>query len=142
MQMRWCCDVDGIDTLGDQLIKRCKGAAAGELGGAGTMRGQGIDDPDHCHIRQTDQHAGMIAAHDAGADNANAKRAFGCGIPARCGSCGTHIINLDRLSAFRREYPGGSPSTSPQMWRMPWNAPGHVLSQKITHRLSQSAAAF
>src|ERR1700722_6069502 len=28
--------------------------------------------------------------------------------------------------------PGGSPSTSPHMWRMPRDDPGHVLSQKIT----------
>src|SRR5207244_7376087 len=28
--------------------------------------------------------------------------------------------------------PGGSPSTSPHMWRMPERDPGHVLSQKIT----------
>jgi hypothetical protein len=39
------------------------------------MRRQRIDDSDQRNIRQARQHAGMIGAHNAGADYADAERA-------------------------------------------------------------------
>jgi hypothetical protein len=63
------------------------------------VRLQGIDYPNQRNIRQACQHAGMIASHHAGADDADAKHAFRLGFPARYGPLCTHIPNLDN---FRR----------------------------------------
>ena len=60
--------------------------------------GKRIDNPDQRDIRQAGEHAGMIAAHHAGADDADAKRAFRLGLHVRCGPFGTHIINPSRLA--------------------------------------------
>ena len=81
MQVRRRCDGHGIDAFGDQFVQAVEGAAAGELGRARAMRRRGIDDADQDDIGQAGQHARMIAAHHAGADDADAKRAFGVGFP-------------------------------------------------------------
>ena len=57
------------------------------------MRRQRINDSDQRYIRQTGQHAGMIAAHDARADHANAKRTLRLGFHARRGPSGIHMID-------------------------------------------------
>jgi len=62
VQMRRCGDGDGIDAFRDQFIEAGERAAADQFGGPRTMFRQRIDDPDQCRIRQTGQHAGMIAA--------------------------------------------------------------------------------
>ena len=71
------------------------------------MLRQRIDDPDQRRIGQAGQHAGMIAAHDACADDADAKRAFRVGFHARCGPFGTHIVNprIDRLDGANSPAP-------------------------------------
>ena len=74
MKMRGGCDRHRIDALGQQFVEVRKGAAADELGSARAMLRQRIDDADKGGVRQTRQHAGMIGAHDAGADHADAKR--------------------------------------------------------------------
>jgi hypothetical protein len=50
------------------------------------MRRQGIDNPDQIDVRQARQDPGVIAAHDAGADNADAQRAFRLDLEAGCGT--------------------------------------------------------
>ena len=76
MKMRRRGDGDRVDALRDQLIETGECPAADQLGRAGAMRRQGIDNPDQFDAGQASQHAGMIAAHDAGADDADAKRAL------------------------------------------------------------------
>src|SRR6266852_6278252 len=129
MEVRWRCDRHGIDTFGDQLVQSGEGAAAGQFGGARPMRRQRVDHADQRRIRQPGQHAGMVAAHDAGADDADAKRAFCLGLPARCGPLGNH---KSAPIMFRHEHPVALLARSSQTWRMPRGYPGHVLSQKIT----------
>src|SRR6202042_3059880 len=43
-----------------------------------------------------------------------------------------HQACLQPWQSCGTDHPGGSPSTSPHMWRMPSDNPRHVLSQKIT----------
>ena len=76
MQVRRRGDGHGIDAFGEQFVQAGEGAAAGQFGGAGTMLGQGIDDPDQRDVRQPGQNARMVGAHDACADDADPKRAF------------------------------------------------------------------
>ncbi len=59
----------------EQFVELGERAAADERDGARAMFRQRIDDADQRHARQTGQHAGMVAAHDAGADDADAQRA-------------------------------------------------------------------
>jgi hypothetical protein len=47
--------------------------ASRQFGGARPMRRQRIDNPDQRGIRQAGEHTGVIAAHDAGADDADAQ---------------------------------------------------------------------
>ena len=98
MQMRRCGDRHRIDAFGDQFVEVCEGAAARQFGCARSMRRQRIDDSDQGGIRQTGQHAGMVAAHDARADDADAKRTFGIGFRTRCGPLGTHIADLNHFA--------------------------------------------
>ena len=92
MQMRRRGDGHGIDALGDQFVEALEGAAARQFGGARPVRRQRIDDPDQRRIRQAGQHAGMVAAHHAGADDADAQRLFRVALSARCGPFGTHPV--------------------------------------------------
>ena len=94
MKMRRRGDGHRIHAFRDQFVQACEGAAARQFGGARPMRRQRINDPDQRGIRQAGQHTGMIAAHDAGADDADAKRPFRLGFRARCGPFGTHIVSL------------------------------------------------
>ena len=73
----------------EQRVKIGEGRAVDQIGGAGAMLGQGIDDSDQLDTRQAGQHAAMIAAHDPGANDANAKRTIGIGF----GSLRTHRNN-------------------------------------------------
>jgi hypothetical protein len=97
MEVRRRGDGHGIDTFCDQFIEACECAAAGQLGGTGTMLRQRINDPDHRGIRQAAQDTRMIGPHHPCADNADSKRAFRLGFLD--GPFETHIINLDLLSA-------------------------------------------
>ena len=72
-------DRHGIDALRQQFIDAGKGAAADELGCAGAVFRQRIDNADKYSTRQTCEHARMIGAHDAGADHADTKRALAYG---------------------------------------------------------------
>jgi len=90
MQMRWRRDGYGIDAFGYQFIQGCKSAATGKLGRACPMLRQWIDDADQRGIGQTGQHTRMVAAHDAGADYANAKRRFCLGLLANPRLPGNH----------------------------------------------------
>jgi hypothetical protein len=54
------------------------------------MLRQWIDDADQRGIGQTGQHTRMVAAHDAGADYANAKRRFCLGLLANPRLPGNH----------------------------------------------------
>ena len=83
MQMRRRGNRHGIDAFSDQFIEACEGTAARKLGGARAMRRQRIDDPDQRGVGQPGQHPGVIAAHDAGADHADAQRAFWLGLQTR-----------------------------------------------------------
>ena len=78
-------DRHGIDALREQLIEVCESAAADQLGGARPMLRQRIDDADQRDVGQARQHAGMVAAHHARADNAHAQCALDAGLRARCG---------------------------------------------------------
>ena len=78
-------DRHGIDALRKQLIEIGERAAADQLDGARPVLRQRIDDADQRNIGQPRQHAGMIAAHDARADNAHAQCMLGAGACARCG---------------------------------------------------------
>ena len=90
-------DGHGIDAFGEQFVEICEGTAAGQLGGARAMLGQRIDDPDQRDVGQAGQHAGMIAAHDACADHADAQCAVDVGLRARSRLFGTHIVDPNRL---------------------------------------------
>ena len=59
--------------------------------------GSGIDDPDQRDVRQAGQDAGMVGAHDAGADDADAQRVFCVDLCARCP--GIHMIDPNRILA-------------------------------------------
>src|SRR3569832_42947 len=74
MQMRWRGDRHGVHAFRQQLIDAGKGAAADEFGRAAAMLGQRIDNTNKLGSRQTGKHARVVGAHDAGADDADAKR--------------------------------------------------------------------
>src|SRR6266446_9171111 len=93
MKVRRRSDCNRIDILRDQLVEACEGAAAGQVRHTGAMRWQGINVSDQRYIRQAGQHAGMIAAHDARADDADAKRTLRLGFHARRGPFGIHMID-------------------------------------------------
>jgi len=77
-------DGDGVDPFGDQFVEAGEGAATRQFRRPRPMRRQGIDDADQRDIRQAGQHPGMVAAHHAGADHADAQRAFRLAFDARC----------------------------------------------------------
>ena len=79
-------DGDGIDAFRDQLVELGEGAAIGKFRRPRPMRRQGIDNPDQIDVRQARQDPGVIAAHDAGADNPDAQRAFRLDLEARSGT--------------------------------------------------------
>ncbi len=93
MKVRRRGDGDGIDILRDQLLEAGEGAAAGQVRRTGPMRRQGINDSDQSDIRQAGEDAGVIAAHDARADDADAKRTFRLALHARGGPSGIHTID-------------------------------------------------
>ena len=76
MQMGRRRDGDGVDAFVEQFVELGERAAADQRGGARAVLRQRIDDADQRHARQTGQHAGMVAAHDAGADHADTKEMF------------------------------------------------------------------
>ena len=94
----------GIDTFRDQLVDVSESAATRQFRRTRPMRRQRIDDTDQLDVRQADQHAGMIAAHHAGADYAHAKRPFRLGFHARCGPPGIHVCDPDRLRRNTRSF--------------------------------------
>jgi hypothetical protein len=104
MKVRRRRDGHRVHTFGDQFVESCEGAAARQFRGARPMRRQRIDHPDQCRIRQAGQHPGMVAAHDAGANDADAKRTFRVGFNVRCGPFGIHIVSL------------GHPTTTASRW--------------------------
>ena len=69
-------DGNGIHACRDQLLEARKGAAIRQVRCARPVCRQRIDDPDQSDSGQPGQHAGMITAHHASADHADAKRAF------------------------------------------------------------------
>ena len=75
MQMGRRRDGDGVDAFGEQFVEVGERAAAGQRGGARAVLRQRIDDADQRHIGQTGQHAGMVGAHHARADHADAQDA-------------------------------------------------------------------
>jgi hypothetical protein len=81
----------GIDALRDQFIQTDKAAATDEVSGTRAMFRQRVDDTDQRHVRQTRQHARMIAAHDAGTDDADTQRTSDANPSAGCRIPGTHI---------------------------------------------------
>ncbi len=105
MQMRRCGDGDGVDAFRDQFVDAREGAAADQFGSPRPMFGQRIDDSDQYCIGQASQHAGMIAAHDAGADDPDAKRAFGIGFHTGCGTFGNHRMQPQNYQAPRPHSP-------------------------------------
>ena len=109
MQMGGRCDRDGIDALGQQFFEGFESAAAGEFGGARAVFRQRIDDADQRDAGQARQHAGMVAAHHAGTDHADAQFARGAGLRVRSGPFGTHIVDPNRTHYPRSIVrPGGS----------------------------------
>ena len=102
-------DGHGIDALGEQCSRRFERAAADELGGARPMFRQRIDDTDQRDVRQARQHAGMVAAHDAGADHANAQFALPQPVFASDPDPLELILSTPTdFSAHKMSHPGGS----------------------------------
>ena len=102
MQMGGSSDRHRIDAFVEQRIQRVEGTAADELGGARAMRLQRIDHADQIDAGQPRQHARMVAAHHAGADDADPKCIFRPGFHTRPESVGTHFIDPDQI---KRETP-------------------------------------
>ena len=97
MQMGGRGDRHRIDALGQQLLEDFESAAACEFGGARAMFRQRIDDADQRDAGQARQHAGMVAAHHAGTDHADAQFADSAGLCVRSGPFGTHIVDPNKL---------------------------------------------
>ena len=75
-----------------------EGAAVGELGRARAMRLERIDHPDQADIRQPRQHARVVAAHHASADDADPKRVLSqLGFRTRSELPGTHVIDPNQI---------------------------------------------
>ena len=74
MQMGRCRDRDRVDSAIEQLIDVGDGAAAERAGDEFSLLAVGIGDADQLGPRQSGKHAGMIAAHDADADDADTQR--------------------------------------------------------------------
>ena len=83
-------DRDGVDALVKQFVEFGERAAADERDGPRAVFRQRIDDADQRHPGQTGQHPGMVAAHHARADHADAQAAYCIGLRARCGPFGIH----------------------------------------------------
>ena len=96
MQMGRRRDGDGVDALVEQFVELGERAAADQRGGARAVFRQRIDDADQRHPGQTGQHAGMVAAHHARADHADAQAAVGIGLRVRCGPFGTHDLSTPK----------------------------------------------
>jgi hypothetical protein len=67
------------------------------------MRRHRVDGPNQLDARQAGQHTGVIAAHHAGTNDADAKSALRHGLHAGCGPFGTHYHRPQIDSA--REHP-------------------------------------
>src|ERR1700733_5433850 len=120
MKMRGGCDRHGIDALGEQIVEICKSAAADELSGACAMFGQGVDDAAKRCVRQPRQHAGMIGAHDASADYADAK-------------CRLRISLRLRISVVMRRDHFCNHVTGPQIRRIRFNPQKHTFTLPARH---------
>mgnify|MGYP001088063623 CR=1 FL=1 len=62
-----------LTRLGEELIERLEAHAIGKLGRARAVRGRGIDDADEADAGQAGEHARMVAAHHARADDPDAQ---------------------------------------------------------------------
>ena len=131
MQMGRRRDRHGIDALGEQLVELGEGAAADQLGGARAMFRQRIDDADQRDAGQTGQHAGMVAAHHAGADHADAQAARRLGLRVRSGPFGTHIVDPKQTLQCAGNVPGGSLARRHKCGECRSTVSGHVLIQKL-----------
>ena len=90
---------------------------------------QGIDNADQSDVRQTRQHARMVAAHHAGADDADAKRVFRPGFRTRPELLGTHFIDPDQI---KRETPRRFLARRHTCGECRDDICGHDLMQRIT----------
>jgi len=108
MEMRRSRNRHRIDAFSEQFVKSCKGTAAREVGGTRAMLRQRIDDTNQSDIGQTGQHAGMIAAHDACADHADAKRRLCLGLLTGRGCLGNHVIEPPNPESGTRTHPRGA----------------------------------
>ena len=84
MQMGGRRDRDGIDAGRDQRLDLGEAVAADGVRHQVALLGVGIGDADELHARQIGEHAGMVAAHDADADHADAQN------PVRASFRGLH----------------------------------------------------
>ena len=74
MQMGRRGDGHGIDAFGDQLVEGLRRRGSRPVRSArARCSGSGSTMPTSVDVRQAGQHAGMVAAHDAGADDADAQ---------------------------------------------------------------------
>ncbi len=74
MQMRRRRNADGIDAMGDEFADVVESSAAKFAGHEVAALAVGIGDADQSDPRQFGKHPGVIAAHDAHADNADTQR--------------------------------------------------------------------
>ena len=83
MQMRRRRDGDGVDAELEQRVEVGDRRAAEHAG----RRGRAAADPDRrrrrVHARQSGEHAGVVGAHDADADDADAQRLSALSFTAR-----------------------------------------------------------
>jgi hypothetical protein len=85
-------EATGFSTRMWMFVEFGERAAADQRSGARAVFGQRIDDADQCHPGQTGQHTGMVAAHHARADHADAQGAVSIGLRVSCGPLGTHDL--------------------------------------------------
>ena len=74
MQMRRSRDRDGLDAELQQRVEIVDRRAAEHAGDKIALRGIGIGHADQFDSGKFGKHSGMVGAHDADADNANAQR--------------------------------------------------------------------
>ena len=77
-------DRDGVDAVGDQPVDSGKGPAADGIRDPLPTFRIGIDDADQSCARQVGKYAGVVAAHNADADHADAEN------PVRASFRGMH----------------------------------------------------
>jgi len=92
-------------TFREQIFQTCKGAAARKRGGARAVLRQGIDDSDQRDIGQAGQNAGVVAAHDSGADHADAERGLCLDLLTRHRSFGNHLVQPQYLKEASQPHP-------------------------------------